>query len=180
MKYLIFFVIICFITFSCKKEEEVKVVGSGLYYGTFNAKKGTIDWDAKAYGVYDTLRWKKDAIGIFGRFFEKNIWKETIAFSEVPLKKGIYPLKRANWSSKQGNVGAVYFIEFENGHVNGEEFVLDTLSQTNRFEVTDYNSENGEVKVKFTATFFIKNRDKASILDTIKFTNGEILTRAYN
>ena len=161
---------------SCKKESEKP----NIYYGSASATKDNIKWTAKPYGVYDTVRYKKESIGIFARRFEKDIWKETLAFSEVPLVKGIYKLKRASWQVAQKNVGTQFSIEEENGHVSGTLFLLDTLAKTNYFEVLDYNAKKNTVKIKFSATYFIRDRTKSNIIDTIKFKNGIIETKPYN
>lgn len=169
------------IIFSCKKENELPEEKSKFHYGSCVAKKNGIKWVAWPSAAYDTLRWKKDAISIGVNYFEDKIWKETIYFARVPLKKGIYKLEDvAGWDKNQLNVGTEHYIEVENGHVAGHIFLLDTLAKSNRFEVTDYNVNSGEIRVKFTATYFIKDRSKAHIIDTVKFTNGEILAKAYN
>ena len=179
MKYITSFILFICIFLSCKKEEAVRPLSS-RYYGSGNALKDELVWKANTFAGYDTVRYKREAVCIFARVFEKGILKETLAFTEVPLKKGVFSLKRSIWQVAQGNIGAEYTIEEENGHVVGTEFVLDTLAQTNKFEVVDFDAVSKEIKVRFSATFFIKDRSKAHIIDTIRFTNGEITTRPYN
>lgn len=183
MKYLMFFLTMVIIFLSCKKEETPMggVLNNKYYYGTCTALKDGIKWGAKVGASYDTIRWKKEAVSIFARYFENNILKESLYFSRVPLKKGNYRLEEvADWDKEQVNIGTQYAIEIENGHVAGYKFLLDTLAPSNRFEVVDYNATSGEIKVKFSATYFIEDRSKAHIIDTVRFTNGEILTKAYN
>jgi hypothetical protein len=180
MKYITLLILFISVLLSCKKEEVIPPLSS-RYYGGCSATKDGVVWKANTLAGYDTLRYKREAVCLFAQVFEKGILKETLAFTEVPLKKGVYsPMKKDLWDKAQHAVGAVYFIEEENGHVVGTEFLLDTLAKTNKFEVVDFNAVSKEIKVKFTATFFIKDRSKAHIIDTIRFTNGEILTRPYN
>ena len=176
MKNIIYLISIPLFILCCKKETEKP----NIYYGSASATKDNVTWTAKPYGVYDTVRYKKESIAIFARRFEKDILKETLAFTEVPFVKGIYKLKRASWQVPQKNVGTQFSIEEENGHVSGTLFLLDTLAKTNYFEVLDYNAKKNTVKIKFSATYFVKDRTKSNIIDTIKFKNGIIETKPYN
>lgn len=168
---LIVFIAIILFVITCKKDDE--------YWGTAKATKNGKEWEAKPAGLFAPA-FPDGYIGIIVDALDYDGYRiESLSFSKVPLKVGVYALGRAVYPHEYAYVGTSS-NNYIDGDIGGDSYELDTTALDNYFEVVSFKSKKKEIELRFTATYVIVKRSFAMTPDTLKFTDGYIKTRVQN
>ena len=177
MKPLIcFLVILTGVLASCSKDKnahEIPIYFEGVQdTGWGEAVRDRKTWKATAFARHHQD--ESDYIGIdFYTFTDQGDIRESLAFNEIPLKVGKYPIKGKIGNTQDGLVGANYGIRESDGDVIGAVYSHDDIS-IGYVELTDVDTASKEVAGRFDKAIFIRYSPIESIYpETVVFKNGK-------
>ncbi len=175
MKYLQITLTVLLLYGCVKKKQE-----DDRFWGEVSVSKNGEPWQAKPYAAFES-KWGKDYIVILMRSFDhNNFLKEGFEFLKVPMKLGIYNLEASKLGGEYVDIGASYNTFQDDGHILGDDFLLDTTVIENKLEVLSFDKIDGTIEANFSATFVISKRQTNESPDTIRFKNGYVFTKAIN
>lgn len=154
---------------SCKKEP------ASIYWGTNSSSKNGSEWSGKIRANKNPFSDTKVDISIT-RFDDEDIPLDNIVFFKIPLAKSAYHLSNILNQAPDGNqVGAYYFNGYDDELY--DTYVIAADDSTSYIELTDYDSNKGEVRGRFQVKFVIDSKGSLNAPDSVVFSDGVFHTR---
>ena len=162
---------------ACKKDKI-----PDEYSGTATAKLNGTPWEAHVRATGNVPAYG-DAIGLdIKTFDEKGHDKTCLSLQKIPIFLGSFEMAGSNWNFDDLRIRANYFTFEPGGDAFSDTYDLDTLANTNYFEVLRYDSITHDIEVRFDATFYIDPRyvkEDPNAPDTIHITEGRVSARVH-
>lgn len=146
---------------NCKKEKlDIPIYFPGsTEYGEASAKKAGQDWSASAFGQLHSGN--SEYFGVtFVTFSEDGFLRETIYLNEIPIRTGVFEVKRTIAGIYDGFVGSNYGTSLDDGDVADDYYYLDEEIDDNILEVTFIDTITMMARGTFNLNFVRSENDQ--------------------
>jgi hypothetical protein len=177
MKYSIICLFLL-LTAGCSKERfGIPIFESGsMATGKVAAFKNGIAWLASGAALrHDDGN--DEFIGIYaGTFSEEGFERESILLNEIPVKKGVYPIKGSLRDIYDGFVGGSYITLTDDGDAIDDVYLIDESAVGNQLVIESVDTLTNIIRGNFTVSFRMDpdEWDTRNMINPIKvkFSNG--------